>query len=138
MQNKWAVVGGILSIVSGAFGILSGLVLVFVGIFFREIILLGDISAASDLSLEEISTIITVMYGATGMGFVLLGVLALIGGIFAIRRKLWGLALAGAIAAVLIFFPTGVVAIIFTSMARPEFLNTGTSMPGNPGTSMQT
>jgi hypothetical protein len=53
--------------------------------------------------------------------FALLSVLAVIGGIFAIQRKVWGLALAGAIAAFFCFFVFGIVAIIFTALSRNEF-----------------
>jgi len=48
-------------------------------------------------------------------------VLALVGGIYALKRQKWGLALAGAIAA---FFPVGIlgaVAIVFTALSRQEF-----------------
>jgi hypothetical protein len=49
------------------------------------------------------------------------GIFSLIGGIFALQRKHWGLALAGSIFA---FFPTfilGVLAIIFTAISKNEF-----------------
>ena len=48
-------------------------------------------------------------------------VLGIIGGVYALQRKYWGLALAGAIAGSISFFPCGIVAIIFTAMAKPEF-----------------
>jgi hypothetical protein len=52
-----------------------------------------------------------------------LGIVAIIGGIAALRRQAWGLALAGAICAL---FPPhlsvlGILAIIFISLAKPEF-----------------
>jgi len=53
--------------------------------------------------------------------------LALVGGIFALQRRRWGWALAGSIAAVfasipiLRFLPVGIVAIIFTAIAKDEF-----------------
>ncbi|MEJ2739335.1 MAG: hypothetical protein P8105_05850 [Dehalococcoidia bacterium] len=53
--------------------------------------------------------------------FLILGVVALIGGIYALRREKWGMALAGSIAA---FLPTsilGVVAIIFVAISKKEF-----------------
>lgn len=50
-----------------------------------------------------------------------LAVLAIIGGIFCILRKVWGLALTGAIAAFFCFFLLGVISIVLTALARSEF-----------------
>ena len=125
MQTKWATAGGILSIISGSLGILTGILLLLLGIFFNWLISFSESSIGYDPAAEGIATFIAVIYGVMGIGYCLLGVLALVGGIFCIRRKLWGLALAGSIASVLTFLPTGVVAIVFTSMARPEFLPPG-------------
>ena len=77
-----------------------------------------------------------------GMIFLALGVVAIIGGIFAIRRRVWGLALAGAICAL---FPTpsiasilnivfGILAIIFLALSRNEF-SAGAPQTPQPGTS---
>jgi len=49
------------------------------------------------------------------------GVLLLIGGIFALRRKMWGLALAGSIAAILGLTPIGVLSTIFIVLSKDEF-----------------
>ena len=73
-----------------------------------------------------------------GMIFLVLGVVAVVGGIFAIRRQVWVLALAGAICA---FFPTpsivsvlnivfGTLAIIFVGMSRREFQPVSGTSPG--------
>ncbi len=53
--------------------------------------------------------------------FVAAGVLALVGGIYAVQRRKWGLALAGSIAA---FFPCGIfgaISIILLVLSRDEF-----------------
>jgi hypothetical protein len=49
------------------------------------------------------------------------GILAIVGGIYALQRKIWGLALAGSIAA---FFPSwilGIAAIVLTALSKNEF-----------------
>ena len=56
-----------------------------------------------------------------GAGLIAIGIMALIGGIFALRRKAWGFALAGAILALFPVIPLGVLAIIFVSMGKREF-----------------
>ncbi len=57
-----------------------------------------------------------------GLPFLVLGIVSILGGISALQRKRWGLALAGAICAVL---PTqtllGILAIVLVSISRDEF-----------------
>ena len=121
-MNRYATIGGVLSIVSGALGILSGLAMVAFGLFFKWIMMFGDsYSYDMEMTAEQLGTLMGVIYGVMGGFWVLFGILALVGGIFAVRKKLWGLALAGAIAGLLTSFPIGIVAVIFTAMAKPEF-----------------
>ena len=49
------------------------------------------------------------------------GTLALIAGIYAVQRKKWNLALAGSIAAIFGTIVLGILATIFTVMAKDEF-----------------
>ena len=67
--------------------------------------------------------------GSSPVGIVL-GLIAIAGGIFAIRRKAWGLALAGAICAIvpphpwgsLIWTPVlGILAVVLLVVSRREF-----------------
>jgi hypothetical protein len=53
--------------------------------------------------------------------FIILGIVALVGGIYAIRRQSWGMALAGAIAAFLPSSILGILAIIFVAISKNEF-----------------
>ena len=56
-------------------------------------------------------------------GFIalLMGVMSIIGGIFALMRKAWGAALAGAITALYPWGIFGILAIIFVAMGKQEF-----------------
>jgi hypothetical protein len=67
--------------------------------------------------------------GSSPVG-IILGLIAIAGGIFAIRRKVWGLALTGAICAIvpphpwgyLIWTPVlGILAIAFVALSKSEF-----------------
>lgn len=49
------------------------------------------------------------------------GALAIIGGIYALKRKNWGLAMAGAIAATLGMGILGIAALVLTALYREEF-----------------
>ncbi len=61
------------------------------------------------------------MLGAIGAPLIGLGIVALIGGIYAMRRRAWGFALTGAICALFPVVPLGILAIIFVAMGRKEF-----------------
>jgi hypothetical protein len=56
-----------------------------------------------------------------GIVCLVLGAITLAGGIHAIKRRRWGLALAGSILAVPTSGPLGVLAIIFISLGKKEF-----------------
>ena len=129
MQNN-AKVAGILNIVCGVMGVLGALGIVFVILVVRTV--LNRAFPFSDTSLQPgtVADLVTVIYIASGIFLALLSALAITGGVYALQRKYWGLALAGAIAGIFIFFPCGVVAIIFTVMAKPEF--TAGKLPSAP------
>ena len=119
MDNK-SQVAGILSIVAGAFGVLGlamAVVMVnFLNFFFQEPFFPGSPGAP-----QEVFSFMSILCIGWGVFFGLLGGLAIAGGVFALKRRRWGLALAGAIAATLTFFPCGIAAIILVSLAQPEF-----------------
>ena len=56
-----------------------------------------------------------------GLFALILGLMSIIGGVFALVRKAWGAAFAGAITALYPFGVFGILAIIFVSMAKSEF-----------------
>ncbi len=115
--------GGTLSIVSGAFGILSAaFVILFIDMFGAMFSLPGFHS----LEIQGFLRVMVLFYVITAIAHVLLGALAIIGGIFTIRRQSWPLALAGAIAATITFYPTGIAAVIITIISREEFPAMGT------------
>ncbi len=131
MQNN-ARVGGILSIISGTIGVLW-----LIGVVFSILMMSFFISDSrmdfyynGDATPDAVFAVIMVVYAVIGGFFTLVGVLGIIGGVFALRKKNWGLALAGAIAGTLVFLPCGIPAIIFTAMGKPEF--EGQSAPGKP------
>ena len=105
VDRSWMpITAGILSIIAGAIGFIAGTAVVSVG---KTV---GTLTGLFGL-------------GAIGAPLIAIGIVAIIGGIFAIRRRIWGLALAGAICAL---FPPpviilGILAIIFVAMGKNEF-----------------
>ena len=115
-----AVVGGILTIVSSVLGIITGLFIMAVPLLFK-FMMDSDYYGFSTQEEADVLAVMGLVYVAIGVIFILIGVLGIVGGIFTIKRKLWALSLAGAIAASILFYPLGIVAVILVSMAQPEF-----------------
>ena len=102
MRKTWRLtVAGILTICGGIPGI----------IFDRTIVATG-----------ETWPLIPAM-AAIGDGLIALGAVAVVGGVCALKKRMWELALAGAICALfpLVVTPVGVLAIIFVSLGKKEF-----------------
>lgn len=116
---------GIMSIISGALGALGGLMIAVLSVVMLSAIeqtIAQQPSARGGGPMPaDILKVFQAIYVGSGVVYALIGVVGIIGGIFALKRKHWGLALAGAIAGSIVFYPVGIVGVIFASMAHPEF-----------------
>ena len=129
-MKSHAELGGILSIVSGVLGILSALSFV----FFIFLIDVAQTEIDNGFTTEEDVYIITIMLAIMGVIMLIISTLSIVGGVLAYRKKHWGWALAGAIAGSIVFYPAGIAAVIFVSLARPEFSKKGDIVPATPQT----
>ena len=117
MQKTWKpVTGGVLSMVAGSLSFAAGLVLVLFGG-----VLSGILAAAGVPGM--LSLIPFPFVGGIATPLLILGVMAIVGGTYAIRRRVWPMALAGAICAI---FPPqtgilGILAIVFIVLGKDEF-----------------
>ena len=104
MERTWKpTTGGILAIIAGVLQVIFGLVFATAAGIAGSIFGMGWV-------------------GAIGAPMIILGVVALIGGIYATKRRIWGLALVGAICALIgPWFILGILAIIFIAMGKGEF-----------------
>ena len=143
-RSGWLTAGGVLSIVGGAFEVVGAgmgvAVAVSVFIWSREHPVTGVPSIAG-VSSEHVIVGLPIWSTIAAFG-VALGVVAIVGGVSALRRKSFGLSLAGAICALPLGFfgmvpisvvspasgsyalPSvilGILAIIFISMSKKEF-----------------
>jgi hypothetical protein len=116
-------VGGILAIVASTLGMIGSLFFFALPAFIES---MDEISSEYDPGALEIVAAVYVIIGVVGL---IIGALGIVGGIFAVRRKVWGMALAGAIASSILFYPLGIVAVILVSMGYPEFRKTEPVMP---------
>ena len=112
-------IGGILSIVCGSFGIIGAFTLIMVTFLIRYLII--NTGPVEDPYADNFIAFAAIFYGIMAFFQLAAGVLGIIGGIFALKRRHWGVALAAAIVGLFTFFPCGIAAVILTSMARPEF-----------------
>jgi hypothetical protein len=103
MEKTWKpIVAGILCIIAGSIGVIIGIVVAAVGG-------IGWLFAMP-------------WFSAIAAPIIVVGIIAIVGGVHALRREFWGLALAGAICAVLgPWAILGILAIIFVSLGKGEF-----------------
>ena len=112
--------GGILNIIVGAFEVISGgmmVALVCLWMPFRLWLLsycprFGGACGIADVPIWWMIT--------EGL-LLVLGIIAIVGGVSAIRRKSFGLSLAGAICALIPLNLLGLLAVIFVSLGKREF-----------------
>jgi hypothetical protein len=103
-QTSLPVGAGILMIIAGAGELIAGLAISTIG--------------------AVVTFFIAGLGGVFGFPLIILGIVAIVGGIYALRRRAWGMALAGAICA--LFLPyggtvLGILAIIFVAISKQEF-----------------
>jgi hypothetical protein len=106
MERTWRpTTAGILTIVAGVLNLIVGIIVVSIG--------------------AAVVAPLCGLWGFTAVGapIIVLGIISIVGGIFALRRRVWGMALAGAICAL---FPPpiavlGILAIVFVALSQEEF-----------------
>ena len=107
MEKTWKpTTAGILSIVAGAGQVIGGISFGVIG---------GSIARLS--AIPGVGSI----FHAIAIPIIILGIVAIVGGVYALRRRIWGLALAGSICALIGPWLLGIPAIIFVAMGKNEF-----------------
>jgi hypothetical protein len=116
MQKTWMpMTAGILDIIAGGFGLIAGLVLLIVGA-------VGGNFMTYYVPQVPPATLVGIFL-AIAVPLIIFAIVAIVGGVYALQRKIWGLALAGSIVA--FFIPwtwlLGIAAIVFTALSKSEF-----------------
>ena len=104
-QTGKSTAAGVLNLVSGFLSLIGAIFLILPILVYK---------IADDSFLDPIFLTVAITLAVTG-------ILGLIGGISALRRKTWGLALAGSIASIFPCFLLGIAAVILTALSRDEF-----------------
>ena len=119
MEKTWKpTVAGILDIVSGAVGLIAvfGLLI--------AIVITGGFYIPGT---EQIPKFVPSLLTGIAVPLAILLILSLVGGIYAVQRKKWGLALAGSISAIFASIPllgglpVGITATVLTALSKNEF-----------------
>jgi len=114
-----SLIGGVLLVVSGLIGIITGLI--FAALSSTVIDMLGETYGEDVLRMAEGVLV------ACGVIWFIIGLIALIGGVFAIRRKKWGIAVVGGVFGLLTFGPwfigsiLGLIGLILVAISKDEF-----------------
>ncbi len=109
---------GILNIVSGVIGLVFAAGMIALSWFFMSMMYFPT---EPTHEFPPMIHIFQAIYLGWGIILAIVSILALVGGVYALQRKIWGLALAGSIAAIVAFFPMGIPAVIFVAQSRNEF-----------------
>ena len=110
MLRSWkSVTAGVMSIIAGIIGIGGGAIVSLMGDFVSES---GGIFG----------------FEPFGVPTIILGIVAVVGGIFALRRRVWWLAVVGAIFAMPCMPVLGTLSIIFVTLADQEFVSPSRSV----------
>ncbi len=123
-ETSKATISGILDIASGVMGLIGGCVLMMLGLIGG-----GILGATMSDDLERLALIPLALFLPLAVLNLLAGAFAVAGGLAALRRGTWWLAVVGSIGALICFFPLGVPAMILTVMAESEFRPSQTPQP---------
>ena len=110
MERTWKpTTAGTLGIIAGAIGVILGIALAALGTF-----------ASGFLGGFGFPGLGGLLAGAFAVP-IILGIVAIVGSIYALKRRKWGLALAGSICSLFCVWFLGIPAIIFAIMGKGEF-----------------
>ncbi len=108
-------IAGILNIASGVMALSGGAVLAAIGLIGT-----GVLYAIPD-EMPPIQWLPLAFFGPMALMVLIAGVIAIIGGIKAIKGTSWAWTLAGAVAALVCCLPLGIASLVVTVMAEGEF-----------------
>jgi len=122
MEGTWKpAAAGILNIISGAFFLIAGITIIGLLDTPMATAVARYYMYSVDSSGAVTSSVVIPIISVTAALLIVPSIVSLLGGICAIRKRVWGLALAGAIFTVFYLPPLGIPGIIFTVLSKKEF-----------------
>ena len=119
MEKTWKpTVAGILNIISAAGSLLGllGIIIAIIAIGSGPV-MWNYMPGIGPLEVGIIQAVLAVI----AVYLVITGILPLLGGIYALQRKKWGLALAGSIVSIFGTFLFGILSTVFIALSKEEF-----------------
>jgi len=119
-QQIWKpTTAGILNLVTGALSVMETIGIIIALVAFDIVATSFYIIPAQELELV-LPLVNTILIGALILS-ILHAIFPIIGGIYALKRRRWGWALAGSIIAIIAIFPFGIASTILVAIAKEEF-----------------
>jgi len=124
MLKTWKpTTAGILNIISGAFFLIGGIIVLSLLDQPRVAVPWASYAMYSmRLEGEPSSSFVTTFIVILGTAALVPGVVSIVGGIFSIKRRLYGMALAGSISTFLSSFVLGIPTVVLTAVSKREFV----------------
>jgi hypothetical protein len=104
---------GIMNLICGGFAILASSILAVIGTISGIIL--------NYVKLDFPPAIVAGLFSILAIALAIVGILAIIGGIYALKRKNWGMVLTGSIAMILPCRLFSIAAIVLAVLAKGEF-----------------
>jgi len=121
MARTWMpTTAGILNIISGVFVLIGGIAVATLDESMVAAITRYCIYSVGP-GVELTPLVVTIVIAGLAAVLIISGIISISGGICALRRRLWGWALTGAIFTFSYLPPSGIPAIIFTALSKKEF-----------------
>ena len=124
MSKTWKpTAAGILNIISGAFFLIGGIIVI--SLLGQPIVSVPWASYAMysmGFEGEPSSSFVTTFIVILGTAALVPGVVSMIGGFYSVKRRLWGIALAGSISTFLSSIVLGIPTIALTAISKREFV----------------
>ena len=119
--------------VAGVLDFTSGLISLAVALFLTAVnVSIGDVMDFAGVSQWLPFNFLGILWAVAVLFFIICGGVALAGGIIALRRRTWGLAVTGSVVASFPWFLLGITAVALTALATDEFAPVGQSETAAP------
>ena len=122
MSRTWKpTTAGVINVVCGSFLLISGFALFSLWDTSTAMSFAGYVMYSmghnGGLDTSYTNTVVSIIAVACTIS----GIISILGGIYSIKRQLWGMALAGSISTFVYLLLFGVPAIVFTALSKDEF-----------------
>ena len=122
MERTWKpTTAGILNIISGGFFLVGGLAMVSLLDTPMATSLASYVIYSIELSGTPDTSFVTRIIMILATALIVPAIISILGGIYAIKRNVWGLALTGSVSTLIFATPLGIPAIILITLSKREF-----------------